>query len=250
MTCREYRELLVDLVRGEIYEPSRVHAALQHSRACTACATELHRQRSLQVSLRLLAVDCDVDPPAHLESKLLRAARGHFRLRTKETLLRRGAMAAASVAAVVTLVVVWSHVRPVQTTARPATGVLASTNVPNGPNASIATLVAGPTTRRLTRRPQSTALAGNRVSAETRSDSVETRTAEGFVPFGYAGDLGPVERTGQIVRVELPIDTLISVGPPIVDPTTMRPRTVQADIWVGQDGIARAVRLIGSTPRR
>ena len=77
-----------------------------------------------------------------------------------------------------------------------------------------------------------------------RSDLGEPRFNEGFIPFGYGGDLGPADRTGQIVRVELPVGTLISVGLPVVDQTV---RTIQADVLVGDDGIARAVRLIGAT---
>jgi len=62
-----------------------------------------------------------------------------------------------------------------------------------------------------------------------------------FVPIPYVMPLGPYERA-EVVRMELPVSALISVGFPVrtPDPAAL----AEADVVVGQDGRARAVRLI------
>jgi len=64
---------------------------------------------------------------------------------------------------------------------------------------------------------------------------------EPFVPIPYVTPLGPYERA-EVVRMELPVSALISVGFPVrtPDPAAL----AEADVVVGQDGRARAVRLI------
>jgi hypothetical protein len=64
---------------------------------------------------------------------------------------------------------------------------------------------------------------------------------EPFVPIPYVTSLGPFERM-EIVRMEMPVAALIAAGVPVatVDPGAH----VQADVMVGQDGRARAIRLV------
>jgi len=61
----------------------------------------------------------------------------------------------------------------------------------------------------------------------------------GFMPWPGAA-AGPPFESGQMVRVDLPVSVLPALGlwPPVSDVTF-----VQADVIVGQDGFARAVRL-------
>jgi hypothetical protein len=62
-----------------------------------------------------------------------------------------------------------------------------------------------------------------------------------FVPIPYVTPPGPYERI-EIVRMELPVAALIAAGLPMrmADPGAR----VEADVALGQDGRARAVRLI------
>jgi hypothetical protein len=61
-----------------------------------------------------------------------------------------------------------------------------------------------------------------------------------FVPWPGA-DAGPPFESGELVRVDLPVSALPALGlwPPSSDVSF-----VQADVIVGQDGFARAVRLV------
>jgi len=62
-----------------------------------------------------------------------------------------------------------------------------------------------------------------------------------FVPIPYVAPLGAYERA-EIVRMEVPVAALIAAGFPMrtADPGAQ----AEADVVVGQDGRARAVRLI------
>jgi hypothetical protein len=62
-----------------------------------------------------------------------------------------------------------------------------------------------------------------------------------FVSIPYVAPLGPYERA-EIVRMNLPVAALISAGLPVR--TSDAGAQVEADVLVGQDGRARAVRLV------
>jgi hypothetical protein len=62
----------------------------------------------------------------------------------------------------------------------------------------------------------------------------------GFVPWPGAQALPPLE-SGELIRVGLPVSALPALGLLPPSPTVS---VVQADIVIGQDGLARAVRLV------
>jgi hypothetical protein len=61
-----------------------------------------------------------------------------------------------------------------------------------------------------------------------------------FVPWPGAQAWPPFE-SGELMRVDLPVSTLPALG---LWPPSSASNVVQADIVVGQDGFARAVRLV------
>lgn len=63
----------------------------------------------------------------------------------------------------------------------------------------------------------------------------------GFIALAEEGELAPLE-SGQVLRVELPASTLISMGLPILAEDVSKP--VLADLLLGQDGLARAIRFV------
>jgi hypothetical protein len=70
-----------------------------------------------------------------------------------------------------------------------------------------------------------------------KANEVATR----FYPLVEEDEMAPLE-SGVIVRVEAPASTLISFGLPITAENINR--TVQADLLLGQDGLARAIRFL------
>jgi hypothetical protein len=65
--------------------------------------------------------------------------------------------------------------------------------------------------------------------------------SDSFYPLPEAQDLPPLETT-MVVRVELPISSLRLMGVPVEEDPGAGP--LQADVMLGQDGLARGVRLI------
>jgi hypothetical protein len=62
-----------------------------------------------------------------------------------------------------------------------------------------------------------------------------------FVPIPYVAPLAPYERA-DILRVDLPVAALIAAGLRV--PTAPPEATAQADVLVGQDGRAHAIRVV------
>ena len=73
--------------------------------------------------------------------------------------------------------------------------------------------------------------------AVVRTDDV----ASSFYPLPEAADL-PALETAMVVRVEMPASSLQFMGVPLGDDVSADP--VEADVLLGQDGLARGVRLI------
>jgi hypothetical protein len=61
-----------------------------------------------------------------------------------------------------------------------------------------------------------------------------------FVTWPGAVELPPIE-SGQLVRVTLPVSMLPTLG---LTPRPQHGNAVRADVLIGQDGLARAVRLV------
>ncbi len=92
------------------------------------------------------------------------------------------------------------------------------------------------------------ALAGPQIAAPRVSEPAPARSPirpvpaeQPFFPIPYVTPLDPYERA-EVVRMELPVSALIAAGVPI--DTDDAGANVQADVVVGQDGRARAVRLV------
>src|SRR5689334_7700640 len=81
----------------------------------------------------------------------------------------------------------------------------------------------------------------NRVEPPASPAAEVEESEQPFVPIPYVAPLGAYERA-EIVRMQMPVAALIAAGLP------MRTRdpgaSAEADVVVGQDGRARAVRLI------
>jgi len=63
-----------------------------------------------------------------------------------------------------------------------------------------------------------------------------------FIPWPGASTLPPLE-SGELIRMDLPVSMLPSLG---VAPPASHVSAVTADVVIGQDGLARAVRFVGN----
>ena len=180
-------------------------------------------ERELAADLRRLADEVVVPPidPAQ-EERLLAAFEEHWALRHKR--LERSRARSGQAAAVIGLLAVAATLLfGVRRTERPSNPLprLAARN-PVAQSAP-ATLMRPPESARIDRPAPS-------------------RATPQFVMWPGATDL-PRFESGELMRVELPASVVVSLG--------LRPSrplrsdgTVQTDVLVGQDGFARAVRLV------
>jgi hypothetical protein len=87
-----------------------------------------------------------------------------------------------------------------------------------------------PASRRTTRSDASTAVAAKK----------KAETVTGFIPLTYMDD-SVAMAGGHMVRVEVPRSSLATFGIPVPDGAG---GTVKADVVIGDDGVARAIRFV------
>lgn len=253
MTCKDFESVVADLARDvDAAEPE----ALAHAVACGACAARLDAERSLSADLRALARSASAKAaPPTLEARLVAALREAreaapapavvpFRRRTVAALATAAAIAAVAVG---TLALRTPEGRAPVAPAKPLESArVAPRPLPPAPPAPPVTSEreipdvlrttgrgAGPVRTSTTPRPQPAprpALADAPVEIATE-----------FYPLVSASGPAPVEG-GQVVRMELPRAQLAALGfqmnvERVDDPIT-------ADVLLGHDGVARAIRFI------
>jgi hypothetical protein len=205
-----------------------------HVASCGECRLRFDQQQALTAGLMALAWDvrrATVSP--HVEARLMRAfvARNPNPAASGCGLPLRWVPLAAAVVLCVSGAVWWSS-RPAPDR-RPGLEVRAAPSAPATTSVAAAPPSAGPdgdpgvrTTRR--RRPA------------PRPAAPPVVRAVGFVPIPSAAGLPDFE-SGEIVRLGIPVTALPNYGLEI--PAGVK-RSVQADLLVGQDGRARAIRLV------
>jgi len=77
--------------------------------------------------------------------------------------------------------------------------------------------------------------------ASMTNRSAASETVSEFIPLTELADATAIS-SGTIVRVEMPRASLIAMGLPLN--AERAHETVKADIVVGDDGLARAIRLV------
>jgi hypothetical protein len=80
-----------------------------------------------------------------------------------------------------------------------------------------------------------------RKSAQTPGPA-ESESFSEFYALTYAGDLKESQENGQLVRVELPRESLFAMG--IKIPTENEADKIKTDLLIGEDGIVKAIRLV------
>lgn len=252
MTCESVRGAILDLARNvAMSEPVRA-AADAHLRDCPSCAAEFERQRDLTAALRALAADAATwNSSAGLEERLHAAFAARLPVApapSRDSGSFNRWLGALTVAAVIVLAV-WLGGRPV--TPPPTDRRRPPTVSPPSPPVSPAPERAGrqqgaPIVEARSAAQQSIAhpsRSPRRTAASKRVQSFEFMTLPGAVGL-------PELESGSVVRIALPVGALPEYGLDIV--TNGAKTTVAADVLVGQDGMARAIRLVGvdelSTP--
>jgi hypothetical protein len=259
MNCREFEDIVNDLVRAQsglklIDAASRMEGTA-HAEICGRCASRLADERALSAGLKSLAAsDEGKAAPAGVEAALLAAFRAQSsnpparRLPGRSKRWPRWALAAA--AAAVLIASGFVVYRAVRNDPRKDDGAITS-EIP-GPRPAVKReeqvekKIVEPASPPESRAPRPRHGARPRLHKPFIIDNVTTYAEDGeystdFFSLGYGGDQNSMER-GEVIRVQMPRSALIAFGLPVNVERADMP--VKADLLVGEDGLARAIRFV------
>lgn len=273
MNCQEFEGLLPLLGRGPASQDNDLQVALSHAKSCRRCSARLADERALVEGLNAIAGESKTNvPPAHLETALLKAFREAGR-RTLPSVPENAPPSAgvdsrafqaewkrslkyAGLAASVLLLLGWIAARPlglrkeesvntrnVPTSDSPRTASPNRVATGASPLAGEVTKV-GAVKRKLDRKiqPRSPVPAPDPVRRSKDREGLEDREIRtAFIPFMAVEPLSPSELR-QLVRIRLPRSAVQVFGLPVNMERSREP--VEADVLVGEDGRALAVRFV------
>jgi hypothetical protein len=233
MNCADFESIVVAIARGEMAEDAARADAVAHVETCPRCGRRLAGERMLSGTLRAVrAEDAACGAPPVVEKILLAAFRERQAAGSRQ---RQAGMtrAMAAVAALLAVVAILTLRHPQPQRMLPARSIT--------PGAAPPQLVA-PVYREAQRPPVRTLRAAHhkaprRLKAGAAAEEREMMTD--FIPLVY--DPSPIE-LGRLVRVRLPRAALVAFGLPVNELRAEEP--IQADVLLGDDGLARAVRFV------
>ena len=213
--CSQFERELLELARGGSAADERQLDV--HLKVCHACRMTLRAQRRLSSAAKALAADvARITPPPGVE----RALRAEFESMRRGA--RRRIVFGAACGAIAASLAAWLWIAQ-----RPAPKVVVAGNALPAVTAAAIQPLAGekPLAKRRRR-----ALPRPPIDAE-----------QPFIAIPYTLPLEPYERA-EVMRMDLPVSALIAAGLPMsmMDPVAL----ARADVLVGADGQARAIRLI------
>lgn len=266
MNCQEFEVSINDLARDQIMDSASRASALAHSEGCAECAARLADERMLSAGLRYLAASANTEQaPARIEAALLAAFRERAAAQ-KETVvtpinrtpinrrrLSRWAIAAAAAVLILVALVALraSQSRPEQVqeanVTQPAPEIAPAAPerespekkrsvAPVNPKRNLQSYSAADRPRRAAPRPRAVDAKEN---AKDAAGDYEITTD--FIPIPNRGSIAELEG-GQVLRVELPRSSLASFGLPVN--LERAGERIKADVVVGNDGMARAIRFV------
>lgn len=249
MNCRDYENTILNMARAQLLEASARRQTLAHIAQCPACADRLAEQQTLTAAVRFAAKSLrEEGASAHVEQSLRAAFRkqanaapafNHSPIRArqwpKQTLL-----AAAAILLLFLLAGVIHQWSPAERNQKTATA-------PPRPKESVKPAESpSPVPPSEPETVRQVAAERRRTQPAPRREVASIEDTE-FIALAGENQLVPLE-SGQVLRVELPASTLISMGLRITAEDVSKP--VLADLLVGQDGLPRAIRFVETTQYR
>ena len=257
MNCQSFENVVVELARSMPLEASVRDGALAHVACCDGCGRRLAQEKLLTSGLQALATETkSAVAPDHLQQNLITALRQQrFAPQSVRTDHRwRYLAVAAAILVAVGLGIAGYQMRqapPVDSQARslPATEipVHVAATPPIKDSEESPTIKQKPTTfakkQRLKKfRPD--ASAHSTFVSVVVGAVTDPETSEVVSRFMPLGDTNPanIQEGAQVVRVELPRYAMARFGLPVN--MERYDERVKADVWLGADGLARAIRFV------
>ena len=245
MNCRDFEMNVLALARNKLIDANIRGANLAHTVNCVSCAERLAGERALLAGVRLVvAAVAEEKAPDSIGTALVTAFREHAPALRGKTVIpiplkaarqwRFEAAAAAIVILVSMVAVLWLYSRSrIEKHA-------ALTAPPEPTNTQEPASQAAPRDLEIASKPAT--IRPNRShhrAARPKTNAAEEVTE--FFPLMEGIDLDSLEAV-QSVRVELPASALVDLGLPASPEAPTRP--VKADVLLGLDGMARAIRFV------
>ena len=272
MNCAQFTTHVTELVRREPMDSPVRADCLSHVAECARCGQWLAESEVLQHSLTVFAdADARKEAPVLVEQQLLSAFRQRIPVEKRQTsqtpLARRwpaGSLLAVAailfVVAALTLTIWQRNTKQLETIRHVAANTLA-TPLPPSESARAGNDAASRQVPAARRGPDADAIAAARSLAARRREAIPASVMPAKMPaetlaempaeteealtdyllFNSGQRFYPMER-GQLIRVSVPRSMLGSFGFTVNPERAMVP--VKADLLVGEDGMARAIRFI------
>jgi hypothetical protein len=261
MSCPDFETIIIEIARDRLMDAGERELGLEHVQRCSSCATLLVEERALSRDLRALSIEGAAEEmPERVETALLAAFRQREAAPAPVSVsATRNQRRALAVAALVLLtfglaLAVWSATSAKRESPSRVSndgGAGPTPEAVSGPQKSIRPSpivadrqqdppVVSPTPENRHKRSVETR-ANRRQAGAIPGDIAPSEFVTQFFPVMQGGDLIPLE-SGRIVRVRMPRSNLIPLGIPINQERANEP--IKADVLLGNDGLARAIRLV------
>jgi hypothetical protein len=266
MNCPDFETIIIEIARDRLMDAATRERGLEHVRSCASCATLLGEERALSSDLRALSSEgADEEIPERIETALLAAFRQRDAAPASAPIVatrnHRRALAVAALAllafglALAGLIGLgglktWTASSPKrESPARGSSGaggastpaVVSTPEKTTRPSPVIVERrpgrsIASSAPEKRPRRPAKTT-----ARRRPANDIVPSEFVTQFFPVMQGGELIPLE-SGRIVRVRMPRSNLIPLGIPFNQERANE--TINADVLLSNDGLARAIRLV------
>lgn len=228
MNCDLFEAIVDDLASDRYLEARAWEHALEHAKVCPACGERLAGMRLIAALLREQAAALQPkQAPPEVERALRIRFRQHRNLAGWRRRKQHWTMAAVAAAILIVLTggILWklNRTREAGGGIAPAPAVEShSSNSLSARSHNISTALQSP------------------FAAEREAGQQNGEEGREFVPLPYAEGAAPL--TGaRVVTVRIPVSALDEIGFPV--PVQASGQYVNADILIGEDGIARAIRV-------
>src|SRR5262245_38673020 len=259
MNCQEFEPIVIELARNQLLDSSARDRGLEHVQRCAPCAMLLVEEQALSENLRAFSAQAAAEEiPARLEIALLTAFRQRVAAPTLATTMppakRRRPLAAAALALLAFALSLAGWIMPSPERKSSATSSIHDVSIPTPigisatPEKSGKALQQIDTVRQIawpipdsTKQKHQKRMAPTSAMRQSTSVGAPHEFVTQFFPVMQGSELIPMEG-GQIVRVRMPRSNLIPLGIPLNQERASE--TIQADVLVSNDGLARAIRLV------
>lgn len=245
MTCLECRDLMLEVARRRA-APFVDRAVLAHADGCDACRSRLEREQALTTALEQVARDAaTATASTEVEHRLMAAFAAEARPaqgtpRSSSGVVSRWLPVAAALLLAAGAATWWAaHPGPVVPSTSPVAAV-SPVATPTSQRPAPQQAMVEPAVHLTAPLRDRGKTHVTRPAARTVSPPRAPVEAVGFVPIPSAAGL-PAFESGEIVRLGIPVTALPGYG---VDIPAGAQAAVEADLLIGQDGQARAIRLV------